>query len=71
MTGVALKRAGLIDDPIPGDAPILAQVGECVVQVLVRPTRPFPLLAQLSTLHQLVEQKSRVGRDGTVAFVLL
>jgi hypothetical protein len=27
-----------------------------------------PLLADLATLHQLIEQKPRVGRDGAVAF---
>ena len=47
IAGVVFQRAGLVDDPVPRDAAVLAHVGQRVVQVLIGPARAGALLADL------------------------
>ena len=69
IAGVVLDRARLVDDPVPRHPAVLADVGQRVVQVLIGSPRAGALLAELPALYELVVQKPRAGRQGTVALV--
>ena len=59
IAGVVLQRFGLVNDPVPGNAAVLADVGQRVVQILIGPPHAGLFLADLATLHQFVEQTGR------------
>ena len=71
IAGIVVERAGLVDDPGPGDATIFAEIDESIVEILIGSPSAGALLAQLPPLNQLVVQEPGIGRNGAVAFMLL